>query len=283
MTFRVAKEFNIANRDVIIRCTASNELGTLTGKRKVDPNAHLRNELEEFFAEPLQMQTAGKVELSALHHNASFVCASKGYSNYQVCSVSYSTLTVVERCTDSDLSASTTCCAVNRYGLPSGNCSSFSAHQVTAEQNTVYMINVTTSVPGYYQCQVFNSKVKGYQSVGEPILVAPSSSTAVDGGSTLYLYLFIGSMVVIGVLLLILLGVAVGVVYSRVRGRKSPWSPSDDEGRRLLRRQSTRSSNCSSACDLGHTAVIIRGEGSRHREGKRACHHTHQGGLCMRS
>ena len=119
-TFRAAKEF-VELQHTKLKCIAHNGLDMLTGTRTVDLPSFINSGLRDLFAEPLQMQTAGPVELSPFG-NASFVCASKSYDVYRVCKVEYTMLTLVQRCAASGLAASTTCCTVGRYLSP--NCSS---------------------------------------------------------------------------------------------------------------------------------------------------------------
>ena len=175
-TFRAAKEFTKLQRNSL-KCIAHNGLDMLTGTRLVDPPSFIdKNAVRDLFAEPLQMQTAGPVERNPFG-NASFVCASKSYDVYRVCKVEYTTLTLVQRCAASGLAASASCCTVGRYLSP--NCSSgLQAQALWVEHDTVYVMNVTTSLLGHFQCQVYNYLVKGFQSIGDPIqVVLPQNST----------------------------------------------------------------------------------------------------------
>ena len=282
-TFRAAKEF-VELQHTKLKCIAHNGLDMLTGTRTVDSPSFINSGLRDLFAEPLQMQTAGPVELSPFG-NASFVCASKSYDVYRVCKVEYTMLTLVQRCAASGLAASTTCCTVGRY---LSNCSSgLHAEVLPVEHNTVYVMNVTTSLRGHFQCQVYNDLVKGFQSIGDPIqVVLPQNSTEDTPPSTpntntpssaphTYMYLFLVSVSMIAVLLAVLavLAVVVGVVCCRAQ--KKHWSTSGVEGRPFLQRNSTRSSmGSSTGAELGRTTNFVEqrmhGEGSRRLEGGRA-------------
>ena len=284
-TFRAAKEFTSLQR-ISLKCIAHNGLDMLTGTRTVNPPSFIdNNDLRDLFAEPLQMQTAGPVELNPFV-NASFVCASKSYDVYRVCKVEYTMLTLVQRCAASGLAASTTCCTVGRYRRP--NCSSgLHAEVLPVEHNTVYVMNVTTSLLGHFQCQVYNDLVKGFQSIGDPIQVvqpqssiedtppsAPNTDTTPSAPNT-YMHLFLVSVSMIAVLLAVLavLAVVVGVVCCRAR--KKRWSTSGAEGWPFLQRNSTRSSmGSSTGSELGRTTVFVEQrmhrEGSRRLEGGRA-------------
>ena len=283
-TFRAAKEFTKLQRNSL-KCTAHNGIDMLTGTRLVDPQAFIDSGVRDLFAEPLQMQTAGPVERNPFG-NASFVCASKSYDYYRVCKVEYTMLTLVQRCAASGLAASTTCCTVGRYLSP--NCSSgLQAQTLWVEHDTVYVMNVTTSLLGHFQCQVFNDLVKGFQSIGDPIQVVlpqnntedtPPSAPNTDTPSSVpntYMYLFLVFVSMTAMLLAVLaaLAVVVGVVYCRVR--KKRWSASGAEGRPFLQRTSTRSSmGSSTGTELGRTTIFveqrIHREGSRRLEGGRA-------------
>ena len=174
-TFRAAKEF-VELQHNRLKCIAHNGLDMLTGTRTVDPPSFIDSGVRDLFAEPLQMQTAGPVERNPFG-NASFVCASKRYDVYRVCKVEYTMLTLVQQCAASGLAASTSCCTVGRYLSP--NCSSgLQAQVLSVEHDTVYIMNVTTSLLGHFQCQVYNKLVKGFQSIGDPIqVVLPQHST----------------------------------------------------------------------------------------------------------
>ena len=263
-TFRAAKEFIELQRNSL-KCIAHNGLDMLTGTRLVDPPSFINSGVRDLFAEPLQMQTAGPVERNPFG-NASFVCAAKSYDVYRVCKVEYTTLTLVQRCAASDLAASATCCTVGRD--LSSNCSSgLQAQVLSVEHDTVYVMNVTTSLLGHFQCQVYNELVKGFQSIGDPIqVVLPQHSTVPNT----YMYLFLVSVSMIAVLLAVL-AVVVGVVCCRAR--KKRWSTSGAEGRPFLQRNSTRFSMGSSAGDELATFFVeqcMHGEGSRQLEGRRA-------------
>ena len=290
-TFRAAKEFTTLQR-IELKCIAHNGLDMLTGTRTVDPISFINNNaLRDLFAEPLQMQTAGPVERNPFS-NASFVCASKSYDVYRVCKVEYTMLTLVQRCAASGLAASATCCTVGRYLNP--NCSSgLQAQALWVEHGTIYVMNVTTSLLGHFQCQVYNDLVKAFQSIGDPIQVVlpqnstedtPPSAPNTDTPSPVpntdtpspvpntYMYLFLVSVSMIAVLLAVLavLAVVVGVVCCRAR--KKRWSTSSAEGRPFLQRNSTCSSMGSSAgTELGHTTLFVEqhmhGEGRRQLEG----------------
>ncbi len=280
-TFRAAKEFGELHSHISLQCIAHNEIDMLTGTRTVDPQSFIdNNDLRDLFAEPLQMQTTGPVELSPFG-NASFVCASKSYDVYRVCKVEYTMLTLVQRCAASGLAANTTCCTVGRYLSP--NCSS-GLHALPVEHNTVYVMNVTTSLLGHFQCQVYNDLVKGFQSIGDPIQVvlpqnstedtppsAPHTDTTPSVPNT-YMHLFPVSVSMIAVLLAVL-AVVVGVVCCRAW--KKRWSTSGAEGWPFLQRNSTRSSmGSSTGAELGLTTVFVEQrmhrEGSRRLEGGRA-------------
>ena len=280
-TFRAAKEFTSLQR-ISLKCIAHNGLDMLTGTRTVNPPSFIDyNDLRDLFAEPLQMQTAGPVERNPFG-NASFVCASKSYDVYRVCKVEYTMLTLVQRCAASGLAASTTCCTVERY---LSNCSSgLQAEVHSVEHNTVYVMNVTTSLLGHFQCQVYNYLVKGFQSIGDPIQVvlpqnstedtppsAPHTDTTPSVPNT-YMHLFSVSVSMIAVLLAVL-AVVVGVVCCRAQ--KKRWSTSGAEGWPFLQRNSTRSSmGSSTGAELGLTTVFVEQrmhrEGSRRLEGGRA-------------
>ena len=301
-TFRAAKEFTKLQHNRL-KCIAHNGLDMLTGTRTVDPQAFIDNkDLRDLFAEPLQMQTAGPVERNPFG-NASFVCASKSYDVYRVCKVEYTMLTLVQRCAASGLAASTTCCTVGRYYT---NCSSgLQAQVLSVEHGTVYVMNVTTSLLGHFQCQVYNDLVKGFQSIGDPIqVVLPQNSTedtppsapntnSSPSGTNMYLFPVSVSMNAVLLAVLAALAVVVGVVCCRAR--KKRWSTEGAEGRPFLQRNSTRSSMGSSAeTELGHTTNFVEqrmhGEGSRQLEGGRAGtepasvrSRPHQGSLCCHS
>ena len=304
-TFRAAKEFVKLQRNSL-KCIAHNGLDMLTGTRTVDPQAFINNnDVRDVFAEPLQMQTAGPVERNPFG-NASFVCASKSYDVYRVCKVEYTMLNLVQRCAASGLAASTTCCTVGRY--LSLNCSSgLQAQVLSVEHGTVYVMNVTTSLLGHFQCQVYNELVKGFQSIGDPIqVVLPQNSTedtppsvpntdTPSSAPNTYMYLFLVFVSMNTVLLAVLAALAVVVGVVCCRGRKKRWSTSGAEGRPFLQRNSTRSSMGSSAgTELGRTTVFVEqrmhGEGSQQLEGGRAGtepasvrSRPHQGSLCCHS
>ena len=297
-TFRAAKEF-VKLQHNCLKCTAHNGLDMLTGTRTVDPQA-FNSGIQNLFAEPLQMQTAGPVERNPFG-NASFVCASKSYDVYRVCKVEYTMLTLVQRCVASGLAASATCCTVGKYLSP--NCSSgLQAQVLSVEHDTVYVMNVTTSLLGHFQCQVYNYLVKGFQSIGDPIQVvlpqnstkdttpsAPNTDTPSSVPNT-YMYLFL-VFVSMTAMLLAVLAVVVGVVCCRAR--KKRWSTSGAEGRPFLQLNSTRFSMGSSAGDELATFFVeqrMHGEGSRQLEGGRAGtepasvrSRPHQGSLCCHS
>ena len=281
-TFRAAKEFIELQRNSL-KCIAHNGLDMLTGTRTVDPQSFINSDVRDLFPEPLQMQTAGPVEHNPFG-NASFVCASKSYDVYRVCKVEYTTLTLVQRCAASGLAASATCCTVGRYLSP--NCSSGLQVQVlSVEHGTLYVMNVTTSLLGHFQCQVYNDLVKGFQSIGDPIqVVLPQNSTedtppsapntnSSPSGTNMYLFPVSVSMNAVLLAVLAVLAVVVGVVCCRAQ--KKRWSTSGAEGRPFLQRNSTRSSMGSSAeTELGCTTNFVEqrmhGEGSRQLEGGRA-------------
>ena len=174
-TFRAAKEFTKLQR-IKLKCIVHNRLDMLTGTRTVDPHSLIDNGVRDLFAEPLQMQTAGPVERNPFG-NASFVCAAKSYDVYRVCKVEYTTLTLVQRCAASGLAASATCCTVDRYHSPKYS-SGLQAQVLSVEHDTIYVMNVTTSLLGHFQCQVYNYLVQGFQSIGDPIhVVLPQNST----------------------------------------------------------------------------------------------------------
>ena len=305
-TFRVAKEF-VELQHNSLKCIAHNGLDMLTGTRTVDPQSFIDyNAVRDLFAEPLQMQTAGPVERNPFG-NASFVCASKSYDDYRVCKVEYTMLTLVQRCAASGLAASASCCTVGRY--LSSNCSSgLQAQVLSVEHDTIYVMNVTTSLLGHFQCQVYNDLVKGFQSIGDPIqVVLPQNSTEVSNTDTppsapntdtpssvpnTYMYLFLVFVSMTAVLLAVLAALAVVVGVVCCRARKKRWSTSGAEGRPFLQRNSTRSSMGSSAgTELGRTMVFVEqrmhGEGSRQLEGGRTGtepasvrSRPHQGSLC---
>ena len=296
-TFRAAKEF-VELKRVSLKCIAHNGIDMLTGTRLVDPQSpsFIDYTMRDVFAEPLQMQTAGPVERNPFG-NASFVCVSKSYDAYRVCKVEYTTLTLVQRCAASGLAASATCCTVDRYRSP--NCSSgLQAQVLSVEHGTVYVMNVTTSLLGHFQCQVYNELVKGFQSIGDPIQVVLPQNSAEDtppSAPNTYMYLFLVFVSMNTVLLAVLavLAVVVGVVC--YRARKKRWSTSGAEGRPFLQRNSTHSSMGSSAgTELDHTMVFVEqrmhGEGSQQLEGGRAGtepasvrSRPHQGSLCCHS
>ena len=303
--FRAAKEF-VKLQHNCLKCTAHNGIDTLTGTRTVDLQSFIDSSyVRDLFAEPLQMQTAGPVERNPFG-NASFVCASKSYDVYRVCKVEYTVLTLVQQCAASGLAASATCCTVGRYLSP--NCSSgLQAQVLSVEHGTIYVMNVTTSLLGHFQCQVYNDLVKGFQSIGDPIQVvlpqnstkdtppsAPNTDTPPSVPNTyMYLFLVFVSMTAVLLAVLAVLTVVVGVVYCRAR--KKRWSTSGAEGRPFLQRNSTRSSmGSSTGADLGHTMVFkeqrMHGEGSRQLEGGRAGtepasvrSRPHQGSWCCHS
>ena len=301
-TFRAAKEFTNLQRNSL-KCIAHNGLDMLTGTRSVEPRSFIDSGVRDLFAEPLQMQTAGPVERNPFG-NASFVCAAKSYDVYRVCKVEYTMLTLVQQCAASGLAASTTCCTVGRYLSP--NCSSgLQAQVLSVEHGTVYIMNVTTSLLGHFQCQVYNDLVKGFQSIGDPIQVvlpqnstedtppsAPNTNTSPSGTN---MYLFPVSVSMNAVLLAVLAALAVVVGVVCCRARKKRWSTSGAEGRPFLQRNSTRSSMGSSAeTELGCTTNFVEqrmhGEGSRQLEGGRAGtepasvrSRPHQGSLCCHS
>ena len=316
-TFRAAKEFIELQRNRL-KCIAHNGLDMLTGTRLVDPQSFIDSGVRDVFAEPLQMQTAGPVERNPFG-NASFVCASKSYDVYRVCKVEYTMLTLVQRCAASGLAASATCCTVERHYTNyhyyyTYNCSSgLQAQVLSVEHDNIYIMNVTTSLLGHFQCQVYNYLVKGFQSIGDPIQVvlpqnstedtppsAPNTDTTPSAPNTdtpssvpnTYMYLF-SVFVSMTAMLLAVLAVVVGVVCCRAQ--KKRWSTSGAEGQPFLQRNSTRSSMESSAeTELGRTMVFVEqrmhGEGSRQLEGGRAGtepasvrSRPHQGSLCCHS
>ena len=286
-TFRAAKEF-IDLQHNSLKCIAHNGLDMLTGTRLVDPPSFIDSGVRDLFAEPLQMQTAGPVERNPFG-NASFVCAAKRYDVYRVCKVEYTMLTLVQQCAASGLAASATCCTVERYLSP--NCSSgLQAQAHWVEHDTVYVMNVTTSLLGHFQCQVYNELVKGFQSIGDPIqVVLPQHSTVPNT----YMYFFLVSVSMNAVLMAVLavLAVVVSVVCCRVR--KKRWSTEGAEGRPFLQLNSTRFSMGSSTGDELATFFVeqrMHGEGSRQLEGGRAGtepasvrSRPHQGSLCCHS
>ena len=249
-TFQAAKEFGEFERNTL-KCSAHNGLDMLTGTRLVDPHSpsFIDYTMRDLFAEPLQMQTAGPVERNPFG-NASFVCASKSYDVYRVCKVEYTMLTLVQRCAASGLAASASCCTVGRYLSP--NCSSgLQAQVLSVEHGTIYIMNVTTSLLGHFQCQVYNYLVKGFQSIGDPIKVvlpqnsaedtppsAPNTDTPPSAPNT-YMYLFLVFVSMITVLLVVLAAVVGMVCY---RARKKRWSTSGAEGQPFLQLNSTYSS-----------------------------------------
>ena len=312
-TFRAAKEFVELQRNRL-KCIAHNGLDMLTGTRTVDPPSFIDSGVRDLFAEPLQMQTAGPVERNPFG-NASFVCAAKSYDVYRVCKVEYTMLTLVQRCAASGLAASASCCTVGRDLSP--NCSSgLQAQVLSVEHGTVYVMNMTTSLLGHFQCQVYNYLVNGFQSIGDPIQVvlpqnstedttpsapntdtpssAPNTNTPFSVSNTyMYLFLVFVSMTAMLLAVLAVLAVVVGVVC--YRGRKKRWSTSGAEGRPFLQRNSTRSSmGSSTGTELGRTTNFVEqrmhGEGSRQLEGGRAGtepasvrSRPHQGSLCCHS
>ena len=284
-TFRAAKKFT-SSPSIRLKCIAHNGIDMLTGTRTVDPISYIDyKDFRDLFAEPLQMQTAGPVELNPFT-NASFVCASKSYDVYRVCKVEYTMLTLVQRCAASGLAASASCCTVGRRHPP--NCSSgLQAHVLPVEHGTVYVMNVTTSLLGHFQCQVYNNLVKGFQSIGDPIhVVMPQNSTEDTTPSApntdtppsvpnMNMYLFPVSVSMNAVLLAVLAALAVVVGVVCYRSHKKRWSTSGAEDRPFLQRNSTRSSMGSSTeTELGHTTFFVEqhmhGEGSQRLEGGRA-------------
>ena len=261
-TFWAAKEFIELQRNRL-KCIAHNGLDMLTGTRTVDPQSFIDSGVRDLFAEPLQMQTAGPVERNPFG-NAFFVCAAKGYDVYRVCKVEYTMLTLVQRCAASGLAASASCCTVGRDHSP--NCSpGLQAQVLSVEHGTV--MNVTTSLLGHFQCQVYNELVKGFQSIGDPIqVVLPQNSTVPNtppsapntnsspSGTNMYLFPVSVSMNAVLLAVLAVLAVVVGVVCCRAR--KKRWSTEGAEGRPFLQRNSTRSSMGSSAeTELGCTTT----------------------------
>ena len=146
--------------------------------------------------------------------------------DYRICLVNYTHLGPSQRCSRGGIAPDTQCC--NTRAAPNAQwCKNYT--RPTAD-DSIPVLNLTTSIEGRYQCQVWNVMMKAWQSIGDPVQVKKHTVLSTEdpvtpSNRTSFLYPFVAAVSLLCVLTLILL-VVICASFMQYRRRKSHSSAS---------------------------------------------------------
>ena len=161
-----------------------------------------------FYHYPLLQQTSGVVTMDPGGYT-NVVCASPKLEiqgsfaqDYRICLVNYTHLGPSQRCSRGGIAPDTQCCNTRAPPIAPW-CQNYT--RPTADYS-IPVLNLTTSIEGRYQCQVWNEMMKDWQSIGDPVQVKKHTEFPVTPSDrTPFLYPFVAAVSLFCVLILILL------------------------------------------------------------------------------